>query len=164
MFPIASGYATNIAYGDVVLAVSDGTVAKDTGTATATPLGVFLGVQYTNAQLGYKQQDQLWPASTVAADAIAYVADDPFLVMQAQASGSAAVTNRFNNAALVQNAVDTAAKHSRVAIGSFATTNTLPVRVIGFVEGPGSAVGDAFTDCLIIWNFGMHHYMQATGT
>jgi hypothetical protein len=48
LIKIASGYATDLLVGDVVKLTTDGTLVKDTGTATATPLGVFLGCQYTN--------------------------------------------------------------------------------------------------------------------
>ena len=48
LFRIAAGYATSIYYGDVVKIASDGTVQKDTGTTTATPVGIFVGCTYTN--------------------------------------------------------------------------------------------------------------------
>jgi hypothetical protein len=35
---------------------------------------------------------------------------------------------------------------------------------VEFVDGPDSAVGDAYTDALVIFNSGMHQYRQATGT
>lgn len=162
LLKIASAYATNIFTHDAVLCVSDGTVAKDTGTATMTPVGVFMGVSYTDSTLGFIQRAH-WPASTVASDAYAYVIDDPDVVMQAQSSGSLAQTTLFNNAAAVQTAGSTAIGLSKNAIGSAATTNTLPVRIIDFVDGPTSAVGDSFTDALIIWNAGMHAYRVATG-
>jgi len=47
-YKIASGYAANVFYGDVVKLVSDGVVEKDTGTATLTPIGVFVGCRFTN--------------------------------------------------------------------------------------------------------------------
>jgi hypothetical protein len=49
LMQIASGYATNIFYGDLVQRVADGTIEKDTGTTTATPCGIFLGVSFTNS-------------------------------------------------------------------------------------------------------------------
>ena len=36
---IASGYASNIFYGDFVKMVAAGVIEKDTGTATLTPVG-----------------------------------------------------------------------------------------------------------------------------
>lgn len=163
-FKIASGYATSIFTGDVVLPVSDGSVAKDTGTATATPLGIFVGCEFTNPTTGQKLQAPYWPASTVASDAVAFVVDNPYIVFQAQSAGSLAQTTLHNNVALVQNAGSTAFGLSRVTVGATpAVTATLPVRIIGFVDGPTSAVGDAFTDVLCIWNFGMHVYNTALG-
>jgi hypothetical protein len=66
---IASGYATNIFYGDLVKRISDGTIEKDTGTTTATPCGVFLGCQFRQyASTGQVQQQQFYPASSGVAD------------------------------------------------------------------------------------------------
>ena len=47
-----TGYGTSIFYGDVVKLVSGGTIQKDTGETTATPVGVFLGCQYISAVTG----------------------------------------------------------------------------------------------------------------
>lgn len=160
---IADSYATNIFTFDVVKCVNDGTVALDTGTATMTPIGIFMGCQYTDST-GFRQ-NAYWPASTNSTDdaPYAYVVDDPDVVMQAQANTSVAQTGLFNNAAAVQTAGSTAIGHSKNAIGSVATTSTLPVRIIDFVDGPFSAVGDAYTDVLIIWNGTSHAYRNSTG-
>jgi hypothetical protein len=80
MMEIASGYATNIFYGDLVKRVSGGTIEKDTGTTTATPSGVFLGVSFTNSSTGQVQQQQFYPASQAIKSGtkiFAVVADDP---------------------------------------------------------------------------------------
>ena len=61
LMEIASGYATNIFYGDLVKRIADGTIQKDTGTTTATPGGVFLGVSFTNGSTGQVQQQQYYP-------------------------------------------------------------------------------------------------------
>ena len=55
---IASNYGTAIFYGDVVKYASDGTLESDSGTTTATPIGVFLGCTYTDpstSQVTFKQ-------------------------------------------------------------------------------------------------------------
>lgn len=165
LFRIADSYGTNIFTHDAVKCVNDGTVAKDTGTSTMTPLGIFMGCSYTDSTIGPIQR-AYWPASTNADDSglpWAYVVDDPDVVFQAQADTSVALTGVFNNAAAVQTAGDTSNGLSKNAIGSLATTNTLPIRVIDLVDGPFSAAGDTYTDCVCIWNSGMHHYRQATG-
>jgi len=163
--PIASAYPTAIYFGDAVKLVSGGTIEKDVGTSTMTPVGIFVGVSYTNSTLGYWQQDQYWPAATVASDAMAYVVDDPSAIFQIQANGSVAATALGNNAAIVQTAGNSTMKLSRVTLNyaSVATTNTLPVRIVDFVRGGGSTPGDAYTDVLVQWNFGMHQYLDADG-
>ncbi len=92
-YKIASGYAANVFYGDVVKLVSDGVVEKDTGTATLTPIGVFVGCRFTNPTTKELTFSQYWPTGTVASDAFAYVVDDPYAVFQIQANGSLAQTN-----------------------------------------------------------------------
>jgi len=49
-----------------------------------------------------------------------------------------------------------------VDISTTATTNTLPVRIIDFVDGPNSAVGDSYTDVIVKFNAG-HLYDNTTG-
>ena len=99
---IASGYGTNIFNGDVVKLVTAGTVEKDTGTTSLTPIGVFVGCTFTDPnseQLTFKSN---WPASTVASDAFAYVVDDPDVLFHIQADGSVAQTALGANFAVVQ--------------------------------------------------------------
>jgi hypothetical protein len=152
-YKIASGYAANVFYGDVVKLVSDGVVEKDTGTSTLTPIGVFVGCRFTNPTTKELTFSQLWPTGTVASDAFAYVVDDPFAVFQIQANGSLAQTTLGNNAAIVQTAGSTAIGTSKNALNATTnTTDTLPLRIVAFVDGPDSAVGDAYTDVIVKFN------------
>jgi len=88
LYPIATGYSSNLFYGDIVQ-LSGGTVVKTSmdatsspGTAVAGTLGVFLGCEYVNSS---KQtvRAQYFPANTVSDYAVAYVVDDPRTVMKA---------------------------------------------------------------------------------
>ena len=78
---IASGYAANIFFGDVVAIGVDGTIVKVTNVGTnadpfpAGTVGVFLGCTYTDPNLKYKLNAQYWPTGTVASDAMAYVCE-----------------------------------------------------------------------------------------
>jgi len=172
MMEIASGYAANIFYGDLVKRISDGTIEKDTGTTTATPVGVFLGVSFTNASTGQVQQQQFYPASTAIKSGtkiFAVVADDPDTLFEvAVVSGTTVITGVGisaigNNATLVQNAGSTTTGDSKVAIlDSTATTNTLPIRIIDVVRDTATAA-DNFPEVIVKINFGMHQYNNATG-
>jgi hypothetical protein len=168
--PIASAYDTNLLNGDLVKIVSSGTLEKDAGTTTATPVGVFLGCRYTDPNLGYELYSQYFPANTVASDIVAYVADDPDqLYKVAVVSGTTVIagvgrTVVGNNVSLVQNAGSTQSGNSKVAVlsTSAATTNTLPIRVIDVVAETASAA-DTYVELIVKFNFGMHQYQTATG-
>jgi hypothetical protein len=172
LMQIASGYATNIFYGDLVKRISDGTIEKDTGTTTATPTGIFLGVQFTNGSTGQVQQQQFYPASQSiksGTQIFAVVADDPDTLFQvAVVSGTTVITGVGisaigNNAELVQNAGSTITGNSAVAIlATTATTNTLPIRIIDVVRDTATAA-DNFPEVIVKINATMHQYNNATG-
>ena len=172
LMQIASGYATNIFYGDLVKRISDGTIEKDTGTTTATPVGIFLGVSFTNGSTGQVQQQQYYPASQAiksGTQIFAVVADDPDTLFQvAVVSGTTTIsgvgiTAIGNNATLVQNAGSTTTGNSKVAIlDSTATTNTLPIRIIDVVRDTATAA-DNFPEVIVKINATMHQYNNATG-
>ena len=161
---VASGYGTAIFYGDFVKLVNTGTVEKDTGTTSATPVGVFVGCAFTSPSTGELTFSQYFPASTAASDIVAYVVDDPNVLMRMQSDEAIAQTGLGNNVAVVQTAGSTSIGRSKNAVdgSSIATTNTLPLRIIDFVDGPTSAVGDAFTDVIVKFNAG-HQYSNTTG-
>ena len=163
-YNIASGYATAIYAGDFVEVVAAGVVEKDTGTATLTPVGIFVGCEYTDPTSGQLVQDQYWPASTVAADAIAFVVDDPYVLFEIQADGTVAQADLGQNAGVAQVAGTTTMKRSRNALdqSTLNTTNTLPLRVVDFVRRPDTVAGDAFTDVVCKFNVG-HFHLNATG-
>ena len=170
---IASGYATNIFYGDLVKRIADGTIEKDTGTATATPNGVFLGVSFTNASTGQVQQQQFYPASQAVATGtkiFAVVADDPDTLFQVVSCSSGTTVAGMgisaigNNIELIQNAGSTISGNSAVAIneGTQAVTSTLPIRIIDVVRE--SATGaDTFVEFIVKINATMHQYNNSTG-
>ena len=172
LMQIASGYATNIFYGDLVKRVSDGTIEKDTGTTTATPVGIFLGVSFTNSSTGQVQQQQFYPASQAiksGTQIFAVVADDPDTLFQvAVVSGTTVITGVGitaigNNATLVQNAGSTTSGNSAVAIlDSTATSGSLPIRIIDVVRDTATAA-DNFPEVIVKINATMHQYNNATG-
>jgi hypothetical protein len=169
---IASGYATDIFYGDLVKRVAAGTIEKDTGTATATPVGIFLGVQFTNGSTGQVQQQQFYPASQAiksGTQIFAVVADDPDTLFQVAVVSSGTtitgvgITSIGNNAELVQNSGSTTTGNSAVAIlAATVTTNTLPIRIIDVVRDTATAA-DNFPEVIVKINATMHQYNNATG-
>ena len=166
-YKIKNAYGTSIFYGDFVKWADDNpntTIQKDTGTTSLTPIGVFLGCAYTDPTTGQFTTNQYFPASIAADDIVAYVASDPFVVMQMQSDESLTQDDLGKNVGVVQTAGSTNIGTSRNAIdGSTAnTTNTLPLKIIDFVDGPDSEVGDSYTDVLVMFNVG-HQLLNTTG-
>jgi hypothetical protein len=182
-----TGYGTSIFYGDIVKLVSGGTIEKDTGTSTATPVGVFLGCQYTSATTGQLTFSQYYPASLAVKSGTtinAFVADDPdqlfkvVLVAGTTADGNG-LTPAFlgrtvigSNAALVQNTGSSVTGDSKVGIYTAAgatTTDTLPIRIIDVVPDTANSSGN-FCEVIVKWNAanvsgltGGHQYLNPTG-
>ena len=153
-YPIPYGYATSIFYGDLV-GLSRGNVQRlsvSTGTL-GTVTGVFLGCSYTNPTTKQKQFAQYWPASTTAGDAVAIVCDDPDTVFKAVvcsgttvvASGARAMIGQ--NLAMINNTGNVNTGDSANALlapsDTPATTDALPVRVLGLVPDTVVTLGTA---------------------
>jgi len=177
---IASNYGTNIFNGDVVVRAADGTIQKESGTATVTAtgvIGVFVGCTYTDPNTEQKVFKQYYPANTVASDIQAYVVDDPdacfkvAVVSSGTTIAGTGYTSIGSNAALVQNSGSTTTGNSKVAINGIATTLSLPMRIVDVVEETTDASGN-YTEVIVKWNApyensnvatGGHAYMVATG-
>ena len=144
-YAIPYGYATNIFYGDFVGLTrgNAGRLAVSTG-ALGTVAGIFLGCSYTNPTTKQRQFAQYWPAGTLAGDAVAIVCDDPDTVFKAVicssgttvASGARAMIGQ--NLAMIDNStgnVNTGDSSNALLAPSAtpATTDTLPIRVLGLV-------------------------------
>jgi hypothetical protein len=173
-YPIASGYATNLYNGTIVQIGTDGTIQlmPSIGSAAdpfdAGTVGVFVGCTYSDPVTGNLTFNQYWPASTVAADAKAYVVDDPDVVFMVQADASVAQTGLGGNVPLAE--VQSGTTGSTVngnsdiaADATYASTSGIALRIVDFVDSPTSTVGDAFTDLLVKFNPVAHSYTNPTG-
>ena len=153
-YAIPYAYATDICYGDIV-GLSRGNVARlsvSTGTV-GTVAGVFLGCSFTSPVTKQKQFSQFWPAGTTAGDAVAIVCDDPDTVFKAAicsattviASGARAMIGQ--NLAMINNNGNLNSGDSLNALlapnDTPATTDALPIRVLGLVPDTVVSLGTA---------------------
>ena len=162
-----AGFAGNIFYGDVVKLVSTGYLEKDTGEATATPVGIFQGCSYVNAQ-GQTIFAQYYPtgyAAPTGTTIVAYVQDDPDLLFKAvlvagQTEGGNGLTPTYlgisvigTNAELVQNAGLTSTGDSRIGVYTTGSTGTasLPIRIVDVVPDTANSSGN-FVEVICKWN------------
>ena len=166
LIPIASTYNTAIFNGDIVRIAAGGTIEKSTVTVDSTTAaanntyGVFMGVQYVNAQ-NQLIQAQYYPGNAAASSAVAYVVDDPMAAFKVAVtfSGNATVTTVNQsivgtNMSVRQGTGSTITGDSAVSVY---TTNAqgnaaaLPVRVVEVV--PATATGaNAFTEVVVKLN------------
>jgi len=174
MYPIGTGTATNIYYGDVVNVLATGLLTQNvtTGAVGAATqfvvgtVGIFVGCTYTDPGSNQVVFRQNWPTGTVTADAQAYVVDDPHAIFQIQANGTVAQAGLGSNCFLVVQATGTGnllSGNSTTAAVAATVQTAAAFKIVGFVDSPTSTVGDAFTDLLVKFNPAAHAYTNGLG-
>ena len=166
LIPIASTYNTAIFNGDIVRVAAGGTIEKSTVTVDSTTAaanntyGVFMGVQYVNAQ-NQLIQAQYYPGNAAASSAVAYVVDDPMAAFKVAVtfSGNATVTTVNQsivgtNMSVRQGTGSTTTGDSAVSVyatNSQGNAAALPVRVVEVVPATATSAG-AFTEVVVKLN------------
>jgi hypothetical protein len=120
-------------------------------------VGVFMGCSYTDPNTGQPVWRQHYPGSITASDIVAFVADDPSLVLQVQANSTAydALANIGKCYALNGVTAGSATTgNSSIALdtdGTPAAGNTLPFKVVGIATLPDNinAATGQYTDVLV---------------
>ena len=173
MYPIGTGTATNIYYGDVVNVLATGLLTQNVTTgAVGAPfvvgtVGIFVGCTYTDPGSGNIVFRQNWPTGTVTADAQAYVVDDPGAIFQIQANGTLAQAAlgacAFFAAAQGAATGNLLSGNSTTALSNAVTVAQDAFKIVGFVDSPTSTVGDLFTDVLVKFNPVAHAYTSGVG-
>jgi hypothetical protein len=165
--------ATAIFKGDIVAigVASAGQPSALTATPTTSTrglVGVAVGVSYVDPVLKYQVYSNFLPAGAITAgytNVAIRVVEDPDQLYQVQGDGAVAATEIGMNAPLTNFGGSTTTGNSTIALDASATANTatLAVRIVDLVNGPFSTPGDAYTDCIVKFNFGVHSYYQADG-
>jgi hypothetical protein len=169
--PIGQNETTAIFFGDVVTLNAAGNITKVETTATATTIGVFLGVTYVDPNTSQPVFKQYYPGAVNVAGMKAYVQDDPDQLYKV-AVVSADTTIGFltqvavgKNTSLVQNAGNTLNGDSRIAVlNTTDTETTLPMRVVDVVpETAIAGFAGSYTEVIVRFNFGISLYENAEG-
>jgi hypothetical protein len=161
------------------------TVVTSTPTTSSTGIvGVCVGVRYQLAgqQLGYPLFAEYLPANAVTAgytNIFIRVVEDPDQLYQVQSLGSVGYGSIGKTVALANFTAGTGSTtgnstsgNSVVALSAtIANTNALAVKIVDLVNSSStfggnfpSNPGDAYTDCIVKLNFGVHSYYQSAGT
>jgi hypothetical protein len=159
-YPVASGYGTSLFKGDPVTVLTDGTLGI--GVAGSSVVGVFFGIQYTDAA-GNIVNSPNWVASSTtrgSVTATAFVVDDPnvvFTIQESNGSGAAgtplALTDVGLNANFAVGTGSTATGNSGATLNNTteADTSTLNLKILSLDPYPGNVIGN-FANWLVVIN------------
>ena len=145
-YEIANGNTDKLYHGQIVIPLATGYIGA-TGNAaggTVSHLGVFQGCEYVSSTTGKTTWSNYWPGSGADSNhpVKAFVNDDPsqLYVVATDATWTSKATARagvFLNASTSTGITGTDATGlslGRLAISSLATTNSLTMRLMGWVE------------------------------
>ena len=153
-YEIANGNSAKIYQGQVVIPLASGFIdhAANAAGGTVSHLGVFQGCEYVSSTTGKPTFSNYWPGSGADSNhpIKAFVIDDPMqlYVIASDASLTSKANARasvFLNASLstgITGSDTSGVSYGRLAVSTLATTNSLTLRLIGWME---DAMNEDFT-------------------
>lgn len=148
---IAAAYGTALYAGAPVKLNTSGTIELAAAGNDEFILGVFSGVEYTEAT-GHRKVTNVWPgAQTGATDIIAYVVEDPDVIYEIQSDEAIAITNIGHQANLVNpgNGSTVTGLSTAALDGSTAAAANRQLSILDIAPGVDNEAGDAFTNVLV---------------
>ena len=153
-YRIANNYGTNIFQGDLVMQVTGGGVEIHADGGTVPIVGVFNGCTYTDPTTNEPVFSNYYPASTAAADIIAFIIDDSNVVFEIQADDTFPVADLLGNFDIVYTTAGstvTGISGAELDVTTGATTAGLPLKAIDISGDPeNSDVATANTNVLCV--------------
>ena len=149
-YEIANGNTDKIYHGQPVIPLAAGYIdhTADAAGGTVGLLGAFMGCEYVASATGKPTWSNYWPGSGADSNPPikAYVADDPMQLFviatdaswTSKATARAAVFANANFSTCVTGTDATGLSLGRLAISTIATTNSLNLRVMGWLEDAGN--------------------------
>lgn len=141
---IASNNSTAIFFGDAVIPLTTGYIARATA-GTVRVEGIFTGCKYLSTSQKRTVWSNFWPGADANGDVEAYIIDDPNAQFDVQASGASPIgfanIGEYVNIAVGTGNTATGISGMTVDQGTLNTTVTLPFRIVGLVENPPGANG-----------------------
>ena len=153
-YRIAANYGTSIFQGDLVMQVTGGGVEIHADGGTVPIVGVFNGCMYTDPTTSEQVFSNYYPASTAAADIIAFIIDDSNVVFEIQADDTFPVADLFGNFDIVytnSGSTYTGISGAELDVTTGATATSLPLKAIDISQDPdNSDVASANTNVLVV--------------
>ncbi len=163
-YTIASGYATAIFQGDMVIPVTGGNVERYPGNTSTAVVGVFNGVFYTDPTTQKPTFKNYYPGGVAASDITAFVVDDPDAVFLVDADATFARADLFNNYTLTAVSGNTKTGNSlqQLAVATSGTTGTFVVQAIDISQDPDNS-DTSSANANILVRINNHFYRSGTG-
>lgn len=172
-YPVLQNQTQGFFFGDPV-GIQNGQVVPVTTSPTpgAPPLilGVMYGAEWQDPIRGFVNS-QFLPANAIQGGAWNVklkVFDYPWAVLRVQADGSVDYTALGQGADLNITPGTVWTGNSTISLIAGSVGSGQAVRIYDLVvdaapsPGAGSLPGDAYTDCLVIWNFGVSRWLSAS--
>jgi hypothetical protein len=163
-YTIASGYATAIFQGDMVIPVTGGNVERYPGNTSTAVVGVFNGVFYTDPTTQKPTFKNYYPGGVAASDITAFVVDDPDAVFLVDADATFARADLFNNYTLTAVSGNTKTGNSlqQLAVATSGTAGTFVVQAIDISQDPDNS-DTSSANANILVRINNHFYRSGTG-
>ena len=153
-YRIANNYDTAIFQGDMVMHVTGGGIEVHADGGTVPVVGVFNGCQYTDPTSGEQVYSNYYPASTAAADIIAFIIDDPMVIFEIQAAIAFPVADLLGNFDIVytsSGSTTTGISGAELQVTDGGTATSLPLKAIDISQDPeNSDVATAHTNVQVV--------------
>jgi len=163
-YTVASGYATAIFQGDLVIPVTGGNIERYPGNTSTAVVGVFNGCFYTDPTTQKPTFKNYYPGGVAASDITAFVVDDPDAVFLVDADATFARADLFQNYSLTAVSGNTKTGNSlqQLDVGASGTNATFVVQAIDICQDPdNSSTSGANANILVRIN--NHFFRSGTG-
>ena len=163
-YTIASGYATAIFQGDMVIPVTGGNVERYPGNTSTAVVGVFNGVFYTDPTTQKPTFKNYYPGGVAASDITAFVVDDPDAVFLIDADATFARADLFQNYSLtaVSGNIKTGNSLQQLDVSESGTNATFIVQAIDISQDPDNS-DTSSANANILVRINNHFYRSGTG-
>src|SRR6056300_620288 len=163
-YTIASGYATAIFQGDMVIPVTGGNVERYPGNTSTAVVGVFNGVFYTDPTTQKPTFKNYYPGGVAASDITAFVVDDPDAVFLVDADSAFTRAGLYTNYSVTNTTGVTQTGISKVQLDHSATgtANTFAVQAIDISQDPDNS-DTTVANANILVRINNHFYRSGTG-
>ncbi|UOF82043.1 hypothetical protein [Caudoviricetes sp.] len=173
LYAIASDATNTYAIGDIVMSATssdaNGVPYAVKFTEGSVPLGVIVGIQVASPGVSLQGTTLSLEQSYIGLNAgtrYVYVVDDPNVIFQVQFDSTGVTqANIHKNAALTitanQTSLSQSSPYSSTVATAAATTNTLPLRLLGLAQQPNNTFG---ANATVLAKFNIHEFGAGTGT